>query len=372
MITTSRPPPSPPRSEGKSNAVDPASGFVYERVPYVSAASLAYDHPPSHTLLVDKPHKKKGVRRIASPFTVESLSPYRSLSPEEYASALTDTSSQEGILEALRVSGSPLKSGEKLKGFDNFEPLGDEGAGFLTHRCDVLYPKGSAKDDQAHLTSAVLSILPEDASCSASWINRASHVAATDQTVNCLLIIAFHFESDAFQQHSKRGRLNVHCLRANRDLMIDSLQFTESDQAFIEIGEPDVLLIKRGRQLVAKIRGYDTFNPKTGNLSEGGKNDIQCWMIDTNYDQKQFFARRFHFPGRGGDKQIKRFQRSMKKHIDSDEWKAMLGSKSTPFPIPTTGLIAVRIITNTGVEMTTVLESKDAVSTNSEGAKGSS
>ena len=368
MITTRNPPP-PPAPEGKSNAVDPASGFVYERVPYVSAASLAYNHPPSHTLLVDKPHKKRGVHRIASPFTVESLSPYRSLSPEEYASAPTDTSSQEGILEALRISGSPLKSGEKLKGFDNFEPLGDEGAGFLTHRCDVLYAIGGAKKDEAHLTSAVLSILPEDASCSASWINRASHVAATDPSVNCLLIIAFNFESDAFQQHSKRGRLHVHCLRANRDLMIDSLQFTESDQAFIEIGEPDVLLIKCGRQLVAKVRGYDTFNPKTGNLSEGGKNDVQCWMIDTNYDQKQFFARRFHFPGKGRDNQIKRFQRAMKKHIDNEEWNAMLSTRSTPFPIPTTGLIAVRIITNTGVEMTTVLESKDALTSGSDDAR---
>lgn len=345
---------------------------MYDRVPYVSAASLAYDHPPSHTLLVDKPHKKRGVRRIASPFTVESLSPYRSLSPEEYASALTDTSSEEGIIEALRVAGIPLKSGEKLKGFDNFEPLGDAGAGFLTYRCDVLYPKGSTIDDQAHLTSAVLSILPEDASCSASWINRASHVAATDPSVNCLLIIAFNFESDAFQPHSKRGRINVHCFRANRDLMIDSLQFAESDQAFVEICEPDVTLTKCGGQLVAKVRGYDTFNPKTGNLSEGGKSDIQCWMIDTNYDQKQFFARRFHYPGKGGDNQVKRFQRAMKKHIDNEEWNAMLSTRSTPFPIPATGLVAVRIITNTGVEMTTVLESKDAVPTNSEGAKGSS
>lgn len=125
--------------EGKSDATDPASGFVYERVPYVSAASLAYDHPPTFTLLVDKPHKKRGIRRIASPFTVESLSPYRSLSPEEYASNTTD-SGQDGILEALRVAGCPLKSGGKLKGFENFEPMGPEGEGFLTHHCDVLYP----------------------------------------------------------------------------------------------------------------------------------------------------------------------------------------------------------------------------------------
>ena len=34
---------------------DPASGFVYERVPYVSAAHLAYDRPPKATLLINRP-----------------------------------------------------------------------------------------------------------------------------------------------------------------------------------------------------------------------------------------------------------------------------------------------------------------------------
>ena len=350
--------------EGKYNSTDPASGFVYERVPYVSAASLAYDHSPSYTLLVDKPHKKKGVRRIASPFTVESLSPYRSLSPEEYGSNLTDTS-QDGILEALRVSGCPLKLGGKLSGFDNFEPIGDEGGGFLTHRCEVNYPQNFPKVGRTQSVGTALSILPEDASCSASWISRAAHVAARDSNIGCLLVIAFNFESDAYQPDIKRGRLSIHCLRANRDLMIEGLEIQETDHAFVEIGEPDVLLTREDDLLVVEVKGYDTFDPRTGNLNEGTSSDIQCWMIDTSYDQKQFFARRFHFPGKGGDGQIKRFQRSMKKHIDSEEWNAMLGMTSTPFPLPKTGLIAVRIITNTGVEMTKVVESQNATCTGS-------
>ena len=77
-------------------------------------------------------------------------------------------------------------------------------------------------------------------------------------------------------------------------------------------------------------------------------------MNDTNFDEKQFFARKFHFPGRGGDKQIKHFKRERKKQIDSEKWQAMLSMKSTQFRKPTTGRITVRIITNTGVEMTSV------------------
>lgn len=151
--------------------------------------------------------------------------------------------------------------------------------------------------------------------------------------------------------------MNIHCLRANRDLMIDNLQITSSDQAFVEIGEPDIQIEKtESGDIAVKVIGYDTFNPRDGNIGEGSEKDIQCWMIDTNYDEKQFYARRFHFPGKDGDRQIKRFQRELKKQIDADEWQAMLSLRSTPFPKPSTGQIAVRIITNTGVEMTTVKE----------------
>ena len=57
------------------SGADPTAGFVYERVPYVSAAHLAYDAPPKATLLVNKPVPKNGVKRISAPFTVESHSP---------------------------------------------------------------------------------------------------------------------------------------------------------------------------------------------------------------------------------------------------------------------------------------------------------
>lgn len=126
-------PPEPPNS----NSVDPASGFVYERVPYVSAATLAYDEPPTFTYLVDRPHKQRGVKRIASPFTVESLSPYRTVSIDQYEQIVSSEASHDNIEEALRVSGCTLKSGEKLTNFDNFEPLASQEP--LTHRCTMSY-----------------------------------------------------------------------------------------------------------------------------------------------------------------------------------------------------------------------------------------
>ena len=334
------------------DSVDPAAGFVYERVRYVSAATLAYDRPSTFTYLIDRPHKQKGIKRIASPFTVESLSPYRTVSIDRYEQMASSDASHDNIEEALRISGCTLKSGDKLIDFDNFEPIADQPP--LTHLCTMRYGDDVDALSNESLLSAI-SIAPDDASCSSAWINHAASRAAENPSIRCLLIVAFNFEADAFRASFKRGRMHIHCLRANRDLMIKNLQIISSDQAFVEIGEPDIQIDELENDLISvKVKGYDTFNPRDGNLSEGTDKDIQCWMIDTNYDEKQFFARRFHFPGKDGDRQITRFQRQLNKQIDDDEWDAMLSLQSTPFPKPSLGQIAVRIITNTGVEMTTV------------------
>ncbi len=98
---------------GFSDSRDPASGFVYERIPYVSAATLAYDKPPEFTYLVDRPHRTHGKKRIASAFTVESHSPYRTVSPEEYLKEDMSFESQENIIEAIRSGGFRLTEGNR-------------------------------------------------------------------------------------------------------------------------------------------------------------------------------------------------------------------------------------------------------------------
>ena len=207
---------------------------------------------------------------------------------------------------------------------------------------------------------AALSILPEDATCSAKWIDKAAEVAAKlEPPVYVLIVIAYNFEPDALQSPNRNGELQIHCLRANRDLMIEGLEVSDADHAFVEISEPVILITREKDQLIAEVLGYDTFNPRTGNLTPGGIDDIQCWMIDTNYDLELFIARRFHFPGKGGDKQIKRFQTAMKRRINNAQWDAMLSLKSTPFPRPKTCHIAVRIITKTGVEMMKVIDVRE-------------
>ena len=99
-----------------------------------------------------------------------------------------------------------------------------------------------------------------------------------------------------------------------------------------------------------------TYDPAAGQLASSNANDIHCWMIDINYTRTAFFAHRIHFPGAGKDGQLKRFAASLGHRIDPVLWKHALSTRSAPFPKPATGRIAVRIITNTHTEMTTVVE----------------
>lgn len=64
-----------PPADGWGN--DPARGFIYERVPQVSASVLAYDLDPDPIMLVDQPRKKRAVTQVTSPMTVEASSPGR-------------------------------------------------------------------------------------------------------------------------------------------------------------------------------------------------------------------------------------------------------------------------------------------------------
>lgn len=61
-----------------------------------------------------------------------------------------------------------------------------------------------------------------------------------------------------------------------------------------------------------------------------------------------------HYSCKESDKQIKRMYQQLKRRIDQTKWDALFSLKSSPFPAPETHKIAVRFITNTGVEMSTV------------------
>ena len=324
---------------------DPSKGFVYARVPTVSAAILAYDQDAPPTLLANQPFKKRATVRVSSPFTVESHSPYRVVDPAAALAASdvqSSTNTTRAIIDALGTSG--ISDRETRIRFEDIESYVAAEGGLITH----VGRTGEGK--------AAIFVAPEDCTVSSQMVNLAAEQAASMPSANVLVVVAFAFEPDTRSASAEaRGRLTVHKAQANQDLRIGNLSDGKDDVAFVRIGEPDIAVeLAEGDQIVVEVLGYDTYDPASRQLRSGKPGDIHCWMIDTDYDGLSFFARRIHFPGGSDDKQIKKFHRRLGRRIDPDLWESMLSHRSASFPKPRSGRIAVRIVTNTHTEMTTV------------------
>ena len=338
---------------GGKHENDIRKGFVYERVPTVSAAILAYDQKVHPTLLVNRTKKKSGVVRVASPFTVESHNPYRVVNPEQsIRKDFGDAGLAENIIKALEKSG--IQSGEQKLQVSDVQPLEYSQSDHfgVTHVAKI-----DGKD-------AALVIAPEDCTVTRHMITRAANscLNLSGGSVQMLLIVGFAFEAGKEEQIEprrkieRRGKLTIYKAQANQDLRIGELKDSEEDQAFVHVGEPDVTVepIGNNGQLICKVNGYDTYDPRTGQLKIGGEDEIACWMLDTNYDGESFFAKRIHFPGAASDNQIKKFARELGSRIDQKLWTNTLSCTSAPFDRPETGQVAVRIITCTHTELTLV------------------
>ncbi len=200
-----------------------------------------------------------------------------------------------------------------------------------------------------------IATVPDDRTATRQLIDDAALVAARRGFAK-LLIVAFHFDAQATNE--ERGRLQIVLVRANRDLTIRALKSGREDTAFVLVGEPDLEPIRRedGAWQV-RVRGYQVYDPGTGNVRPAGKtSDIDCWMLDTDYDGRSFFARRIHFPGKSNDRQIKAFKQRLGARVDPKQWEFMESLTSAPFRRPERGRIAVRIVTTFGDEMLAVVE----------------
>ena len=263
-----------------------------------------------------------------------------------------NTNVLKAVLNALATSGIRDGSGGPRIAVEDIAefPVGDgRTAVFVTHTARI------------GAETAALAMVPDDQTVSSEFVNRAAEQAATVMPgAATLVVVGFQFESDVRSgETQRRGKLAIVKVQAHRDLQVGNLDDRHADNAFVSIGEPDVEITENPEntdEIIVEVLGHDTYNPATGQIMASDADGIDCWMIDTNYDGKSFFAHRIHFPGKGKDRQIKAFKRDLGARVDPKLWTSMLSTQSAPFPKPKTGRIAVRIVTTTHVEMTTVRE----------------
>src|SRR5690606_37363798 len=127
---------------------------------------------------------------------------------------------------------------------------------------------------------------------------------------------------------------------------------TGAGNLFTVFGEPDIVVKEEDGELTVELLGVDVYDPTTGDVRSSGTDQVALWMIDTDYDGESFFVRHCYFTG--GQDPYKRLKKALKAEIDEDAWATLNQTVSRPFPSPSTGKIAVKVINDYGDEVVKV------------------
>ncbi len=358
---------------------DVRQGFVCKRVPHITLRSIAQNEKivpglsrveidriiaqsAEQETLVDQPYEDSKKVRVTGRFTVESLSPHRTLDRRDPESLAGQTfaggSYTDTIIENLRKSGvQNTFKGERLT-FDTLEPYAGDG---------ILHAHGTTTDVSGESRTVAVAIGPEHGTVSPDSIKDAAREALKGTGFDMLIVCAFAFDAYAMEvtkefapsmggfatvsDERKMGRLAVLLAHMNPDLAMSDelLKRTGSGNLFTVFGEPDISIKEEDGKVTVEIFGLDVYDPTTGQVRPSSVDDIACWFIDTDYDEEQFFVRHAYFTG--ADKPFEKLQRSLNTDIDPDAWQSLYSNKSRPFDKPSTGKIAVKVINHYGDEV---------------------
>ena len=377
-------------------------GFVYERVQHITLKSIANNpdivegmsrgeidaaikRHADFELLYDKPYEDKGKVRVTGPFTVESLSPHRSIAfaggpeadvPKSEQAADDDASGvdfQQTILDNLLKAGIQNGRREERIELEMIEPY----AGTNIHAI------GTQKVADGETPVRVgISLGPQYGTVNGKFVRDAALEARdaggtddADARVDLLCVLAFAFDAnvvgttvegaevkadldDDFAHvaaERKLGRVPVLLVRMNADLVMgEELKKTGAGNLFTVFGEPDIEITEDGDTITVELLGVDVYDPTTGEVRSRDTDRIALWMIDSDYDGDSFFVRHAYFTG--GQDPYKKLKRDLKAEIDEDAWASLYRTVSRPFAKPSTGRIAVKVINDYGDEVLQVFE----------------
>lgn len=368
-------------------------GFVYERVQHITLKSIAnnpdakegmsrkqineiiHRHADSE-LLYDSPYEGTKKVRVSGPFTVESLSPHRSLA---FAGSAIDgkgavnsdadgnvshgeASFEQTILANLRMAGIQNgRKGERLT-FDTVQPYA---APFI----QALGERVGASNSTPKRVG--ITIGPQYGTVGPSFIKDAAREANKTTDLDLLCVLAFAFDPSVLGRadeyvaseegfanvaaERRLGRVPVLLVRMNADLVMgEELKKTGAGNLFTVFGEPDIAIKVKGDGVHVMLKGVDVYDPNTGEIRSNTTDQIALWMIDTDYNSESFFVRHCYFTG--GQDPYSRLKKALKADIDEEAWASLYRTESRPFAPPETGKIAVKVINDYGDEVMKVFE----------------
>ena len=338
-------------------------GFVYERVQHITLKSIANNpdiregmsraeidaaikRHAEYEVLYDKPYQDNSKVRVAGPFTVESLSPHRTLGVDEHDELIDPLQIKESgaqsfeqmILENLHAAGVQQAHREGRITFETLTPWPGE----------MVCAEGRYREGDVEKRAAIF-IGPEFGTVQRPDLVKAAREAG-DAGFDVLIACAFNYEAHA-SEFSKLGRIPVLKARMNADLhMGGDLKPTGKGNLFVVFGEPDIEILHEGDgRLMVHVKGVDVFDPAAGDVRSDGPDGIACWFIDTDYNEESFFVRHAYFLGQNDP--YGALKTTLKAEIDADVWATLNSAVSRPFQMPKGGRIAVKVINHLGDEV---------------------
>ncbi|MCA3272328.1 MAG: site-specific DNA-methyltransferase [Roseomonas sp.] len=303
--------------------------------------------------LYDKPYEDKSRIRVAGPFTVESLSPHRTLAVDWDDELIDPNKPKKGmaegqerlpqdfagmILENLRNAGVQQARKEDRISFSSLK--GWPG--------NFICAEGRFMEGEHERRAGIL-IGPEFGTLTRPDLVAAAREAG-DAGFDILIACAFAYDAHS-AEFDKLGRLPVLKARMNPDLhMAKDLKATGHGNLFVVFGEPDIQIEKLpDGMLRVAIKGVDVFKPQTGEVVSEGRDGIALWMLDTDYNEESFFVRHAYFLG--ANDPYKALKTTLKAEIDEEAWGTLNSDVSRPFAKPASGRIAVKVINHLGDEV---------------------
>ena len=305
--------------------------------------------------LYDKPFSDPGKTRVAGPFTVESLSPHRTLAVD-WDDELIDTyEAAEGKRKKAERSDSFTDFAHMI--LENLKAAGVQQAhkeDRITFTALTGWPgtyisaEGTFMEGDTQRRAGVF-IGPEFGTVSRPDLVAAAREAG-DAGFDVLIACAFNYDAHS-SEFDKLGRIRVLKARMNPDLhMAADLKATGAGNLFVIFGEPDIRIADAGDGMVTvQVFGVDVFKPQTGSVESEGTDGIALWMLDTDYNEESFFVRHAYFLG--ANDPYKALKTTLKAEIDEEAWESLYSDTSRPFAKPKSGRIAVKVINHLGDEV---------------------
>ena len=305
--------------------------------------------------LYDKPYTDNSKVRVAGPFTVESLSPHRTLAVDWNDELIDILKASEGKHEAPSRDDVATEFAQMI--LENLKIAGVQQA----HKEDrivftsltgwpgrFICAEGRFMEGEKERRAGIF-IGPEFGTVARPDLVAAAREAG-DASFDVLIACAFNYDAHS-SEFDKLGRVPVLKARMNPDLhMGGDLKATDTGNLFVIFGEPDIRIEDAGDNMIrVVVSGVDVFKPQTGEVISEGTDGIALWMLDTDYNEESFFVRHAYFLG--ANDPYKALKTTLKAEIDEEAWESLYSDTSRPFPKPASGRIAVKVINHLGDEV---------------------